>query len=403
MRAESIMRRRLHSLAAMIIAGVFMGFTAGAQTWTPTSAPTNYWSGVASSADGLKLAASCLYLGPGTSVPGGIYTSTNGGTNWTLTSAPAGYWNGIASSTNGTRLAAIVSGGGLYTSTNSGATWQPASAPFSGVAIACSADGTRLLVAGLSTNSHRAIFTSPDFGATWVSNSVPVNEAWFAVASSYSGSNLVVAANSDTSGNNPGVIYTSANAGGTWRSNNVPGIYWNGVASSGDGSRLVAVAGGSVLYTSADGGNTWVSVPGLSGYFTGAAVSGDGSRALAVASSGFIYSSFDGGVTWATNNAPALGWQEVAASLDGSRAVSCIPGGGIDTMQSASALTLAAAGANVLLTWPWPSAGFSLQRSTNLAVVNWATVTNIPGITNWQNRVTLARSNPAAFYRLKSP
>jgi len=73
---------------------------AGAQTWTQTSAPSNFWYSVASSGDGTKLVAAIANAG--------IYTSANSGSTWKPTSAPARYWNAVASSTDGTWLVAAA-------------------------------------------------------------------------------------------------------------------------------------------------------------------------------------------------------------------------------------------------------------------------------------------------------
>src|SRR5689334_20812333 len=87
---------------------------APAQTWTQTSAPSQDWRGIASSADGSKLAATVW--------SGLIYISTNSGATWEPSSAPSQQWAGVASSANGNQLIALSSPGGIYTSTNSGVT-----------------------------------------------------------------------------------------------------------------------------------------------------------------------------------------------------------------------------------------------------------------------------------------
>src|ERR1700679_1640707 len=175
------MRQRVILVTVAILNG-FVALSASAQTWVPSDAPTNYWSGVATSSDGLKMVACSLYEGLGTSNLGAIYTSSNGGTNWSLaTSAPSNNWNGVASSTNGTKLAAVYYSSYFYTSTNSGGTWQSNTVPFYGFAIASSADGNLLLAEGVDSNSHRAIFTSPDEGNSWAESILPTNEYWYAI------------------------------------------------------------------------------------------------------------------------------------------------------------------------------------------------------------------------------
>src|SRR5580692_7859166 len=84
-----------------------------AQTWTETSTNTEYdWYGVASSADGTKLAATLASAAP-TSAEG-IYLSTNSGGTWTQSQAPAGSWGPITSSADGMKLAAANANGYIY-------------------------------------------------------------------------------------------------------------------------------------------------------------------------------------------------------------------------------------------------------------------------------------------------
>jgi hypothetical protein len=75
-------------------------------TWAPsTSAGQKYWIGIASSADGTKLAATPE--GDSSLAHDYIYTSTDGGANWTpQTDAGARFWEGIASSADGSKLLA---------------------------------------------------------------------------------------------------------------------------------------------------------------------------------------------------------------------------------------------------------------------------------------------------------
>jgi hypothetical protein len=390
----------------MFLSGGFLALAAGAQTWTKSDALNFYWTGIAASADGMKMVACPLYGTNSPSFPGPICLSTNGGTNWMINTATTNSWYGVCSSTNGVKLSAIVENGNpnnntnLYTSTNSGATWQPQAMPMSPRAIACSGDGSRLLVAGATSNRVDVVYTSPDQGATWISNSIPTNEFWYAVASSLNGSNLIAAANGDYTDTNPGVIYTSTNGGNLWVSNSLPQAFWNTVASSGDGSELLAGARASTVYLSTNGGKNWTSAE-LFGFFTGSAISGDGTWMLAAAND-YIYSSYDSGGTWGSNNAPSQAWELVAAALDGTRAAA-ISSGGIYYVASASAPTITPKGTNALLTWPWPSTGFGLQMNTNLATANWTALTNIPLVTNWQNQVTLPHTNSAAYFRLTGP
>jgi photosystem II stability/assembly factor-like uncharacterized protein len=101
-----------------------------------------YWSAVASSADGLGLAAV---------VNGGlIYTSADGGVSWSPAPVPATNWLAVASSEDGGTLAAVAGGGLLYTSFDYGVTWtgtNVAAASNYWCSAAVSADGSEVVAA----------------------------------------------------------------------------------------------------------------------------------------------------------------------------------------------------------------------------------------------------------------
>jgi len=234
-----------NKLAATTAGGFIYTSTNFGLTWVSNSVPTLNLISIASSADGDKLVVvtgvkTRFSLMPETNGP--IYVSTNSGTTWTMSGAPTNYWSCVASSADGTKLAAGTLGatyqdyywyrGLIYVSTNSGTTWTRTSAPTNAWAcIASSADGTKLAAVA----SGASIYTSADSGATWRSNNVPDGD-WIAVASSADGSKLVAEVLD-------GPIYTSTDSGVTWVSNNVPPTSWSAVASSADGSRLTAAAG----------------------------------------------------------------------------------------------------------------------------------------------------------------
>ena len=369
--------------------------------WTSSKIPgTNNWSALASSADGMKLVAAS-YDDPAFN-PGRIYTSTNGGVDWVVTSAPSNFWYGVASSTNGVNLAAAVFGGGIYTSADSGVSWTPAaSAPY-GVwyAIASSWDGARLVA--VSGGAERFIYTSPDTGQTWVSNNVPDSEYWYAVASSADGRVLAAVSNSNTNGG-AGAVYTSTNSGNTWTAGALTGIRWTGIGASGDGKKLVACGFSSALYTSVDAGLNWKPVTGVFGFFTGAASSADGSRLVVISNGGQIYSSIDSAANWTSNNVASLAWQDVALSRDGNVIAAAVPSDQIYVGRSTPALTLISSGAQGLLSWPWPSPGFVLQHNVDLSTTNWQTTVKAPALTNWRYELGVLRSNPQNFFRLTGP
>ena len=396
----------------MVVCGwLAAAHAASAQIWTPTSAPITNWQSVASSADGTKLvAAAGGSVGSAGRAP--IFLSTNAGVSWTQSSAPITNWLHVASSADGSKLVAV--GYQIYYSTDSGATWTPASGlpyPYEfWSSVASSADGTKSVVGQLggTISQPQAIYLSTDSGATWH----PAGANGSAVASSADGSRLL-ALEYDKS---PAFIGSSTNAGGTWQSNNVAAAqYWWAVASAADGVKLAAVAGlgelsiystGSV-YTSTDSGATWRSNNAPVIKWSSIASSADGTRLVAAAHGGGIYHSMDSGTTWVTNNAPVTNWISVASSADGARLVALVYGGGIYTasVTPAPALNLARSGGNLALSWIVPSTPFVVQENSDLSGPNWVALTNMPtlDLTNLQNQVMLSPSNGSGFYRLATP
>jgi hypothetical protein len=204
----------------------------GGTTWSQRAFRTN-WSGVASSGDGLKLAAAAY--------GGNLFTSTDGGTNWTAR-AFATNWAAVVSSTDGARLAATVdnNSGNVYTSLDSGLTWAPHSIGVGRLisAITCTPDGMKLLVG----DHLGTIYISSDFGTNWVSR-VATNAAvtFTSLACSSDGSKILAGAN-------PGA-YTSDDGGATWIQRKSSGI-WYGSAMSYDGTRLYLAMGGGGIWSS---------------------------------------------------------------------------------------------------------------------------------------------------------
>lgn len=267
------------------ISGQIFTSTNSGVNWQVTSAPANWWTCVASSADGTKLVAGAYHSDPN---PGGIYTSSDSGSNWTLHLGNQASWAGVASSADGSKLVAVIfryadadglSPFGIYHSVDSGATWQPATGDGttnSWAAVASSADGTRLVAATSGYGVGNSIYVSSDSGATWtLAYAASLASIWYSVASSADGRKLVAVG--------AGGIYTSSNYGATWQ--NQPGAPsstpWNAVASSADGVQLAA------------GG---------------------------MRSKDKIYRSFDSGVTWiATNKPPTGGTASIASSTNGAK------------------------------------------------------------------------------------
>src|SRR5262249_46429458 len=133
------LRQRTSVALVAGLGGLFTVVTSAlAQPWAETS-PRLWWGAVATSVDGRTIVAAAYRQGYFDPTPAPIYVSTNAGGSWTQTSAPTNGWSGVACSADGLRLVAVRgfgwfdapnSGrGSIYTSPDAGATWTPATAP----------------------------------------------------------------------------------------------------------------------------------------------------------------------------------------------------------------------------------------------------------------------------------
>jgi hypothetical protein len=275
--------------------------------WTPRDS-IRFWNSVASSADGIKLAA--------VEFTGQIYTSADSGVSWTAHESNR-TWQAIASSADGRKLVAVASGGNrIYTSTNSGINWDARETNRIWLAVASSADGSKLAAVVLSGQ----IYMSTNSGVNWTPRDT--NRNWKSIASSADGTKLIAGTDGDR-------LYTSTDSGLSWtpRENSRA---WYSVASSADGTKLVAGDFTGQIYTSTDSGVSWTARD-TNRTWRALASSADGNILIAgVNNSGQIYVSTDSGASWTAreNNRE---WNCVAASADGSKLVAAYSSGQIYT------------------------------------------------------------------------
>lgn len=123
-------------------------------------------------------------------------------------------------------------------------------------------------------------------------------EPFTAMASSDSGGIVAVV-------DKGGFIYTSYDYGVTWVSNQRAGNYsWTGVAVSADGFTMVAVASDSTVAVSTTAGLSWVLQPAPKQNWTSVTIDGDGvsvqQRIVVASSLGQIFQSINGGGLGAT-------------------------------------------------------------------------------------------------------
>ena len=400
----ALMKRQSYSIhRSKLLLMVFASFVAYfnpalAQTWTQTSAPSNFWGSIASSADGTKL------MGV---VNGGLfYKSTNSGASWAPINIITINWCSVASSADGNNLVAGSQNDAIYTSTDSGVNWNYKARPllFGLHSLASSADGVKLIAGGAS------VFTSTNAGTTWAITGLPnlviyqpTNFYNYSVASSADGSKLVVAA-FDGSSN----IYTSADSGATWMTNHPPGTNWSAIASSADGIKLL-LANYYGIYISSNSGVTWAIANTNQSNWVSVACSADGTKLIASAYHGYVATSTNSGITWTTNNSPNATWSSVALSADGSRLISAsltetTPGTiWVSQTTPTPKLNLTPSSNNLIFSWIIPSTNFVMQQSSNLTSWEDLTIAPVLNLTNLQNQVILSPSNSIGFYRLATP
>jgi hypothetical protein len=151
-----------------------------------------------------------------------------------------------------------------------------------------------------------------DPGSVWIPRET--NRDWWAVASSADGTKLVAVVDD-------GQIYTSSDSGVNWTPREAD-RNWRAVASSADGTKLVAVVGGGQIYTSTDSGVNWTP-RGITTNWFGVAASSDGTKLVATVDGGQIYTSTDSGVNWTPRDSKRE-WRGVASSADGTKLIAVV-------------------------------------------------------------------------------
>jgi hypothetical protein len=159
-------------------------------------------------------------------------------------------------------------------------------------------------------------------GQVWTTTTAPATN-WQAVASSADGSKLVAVVYTDGQGGG-GPIFVSSDSGTNWTPTSAPLAEWDTVASSADGTRLIAGAGFNhpgPVYTSTNSGASWISNNLPVALWGAVASSADGTKLAAGIQNGPIYTSTNSGATWTTTSAPSALWFNIASSADGTRLV----------------------------------------------------------------------------------
>ena len=124
----------------------------------------------------------------------------------------------------------------------------------------------------------------------------------------------------------------SSSIGASWTARDISRT-WSAVASSADGTKLVATVKGGQIYTSVDSGVTWTPQAGILGSLNWSSVasSADGTKLVATVGDninliGDIYTSSDSGAGWSASGSGNRQWVSVASSADGTKRVEAVYG-----------------------------------------------------------------------------
>jgi hypothetical protein len=302
------------------------------------------------------------------------------------------FGNGLVGwiATNGTTVQAVSDTGYLLTNSQLVTVTLPAS-PNVGDIIRISGPGASGWQIAQNANQSILGNFSSLAKSYWMLSGASTALNWRSIASSSDGSHLVAVA-----GGNGG-IYTSIDSGLTW-SGPYGGISgggdWRAVASSADGTKLPAalynLAGG--IFTNS--GTTWTSVGGTGGTsanWISIASSADGTKLVAVVNGGGIYTSSNSGSSWTqrTSGLPgSANWTSVASSSDGTQ-LAAAGGSGIYVSSSSGASWSSSSGGS------WSSIASSVDGSKLVAVVNGGGLYTFISGGSWTQRTTGLPSNPA--------
>ncbi len=238
------------------------------------------------------------------------------------------------------------------------------------------------------------MYTSADYGVTWIVQNGSGIKNWYSVASSADGSHLVAAANGD-------YMYTSADYGVTWIQRASSGSRnWYSVASSANGVYLAAVVKNGDIYTSQDSGVTWIDqVAAGSRNWSSIVSSADGSH---LAADGGVYTSAGYGTDWTVQAATgSLNAQAIAMSADGSHLAIVVPGDYV----YGGALPADTVAPVVTLTSPTQGATFTTGSAVSL-VAHASDNVAVGGVTFYANGTQIGSevfSNSATFTNTWTP
>ncbi len=186
-------------------------------------------------------------------------------------------------------------------------------APAPGIFLASSTDGSKIAAA-----KKGGIWTSNDFGVTWVRTHAPLYLNWTSIASNADGTKFVASCEDG--------IWLSLDGGSSWTKTSAPNGPWTTLAMNSTGTKIAA-AGSIGVWISSDSGGSWIQQAQLgSNQWSSLAIDSTGNSLFATSfSSGDIFTTINGGTSWANHplgsNSNINSISSVAVSGDGSKLV----------------------------------------------------------------------------------
>ena len=188
-------------------------------------------------------------------------------------------------------------------------------------AITNTPDGAKLFAA-----SAGQIYASTDSGASWTPLPNPNTFTfdpgihWHRIATSADGTKVVALLSA-------GQIHTSTNSGLTWTPHEFT-WNWGGATMSADGAKIAVSA--PLIYTSTNGGTSWTYFDDDQRIYTSIAGSTDGTKLAVPIHDGKIFISANSGASW-TYRGDERHWRDIAMSADGTKLAAVVYGGKVYT------------------------------------------------------------------------
>ena len=166
------------------------------------------------------------------------------------------------------------------------------------------------------------------YGQTWYQSEAAA-EDWTSIASSSDGTKMVATSSAVSAGN----VWVSGNSGLSWSGTSASGdaSVWQAAASSADGTKLYAAAGnGGSIYFSTNSGTSWSPLASSATSWTSLACSSDGTRLVGGTSTGYMWN-YLGGIFVIGYNTGGYPVTSVASSANGNYLVAATFNGNLYT------------------------------------------------------------------------